>query len=134
MTMQVGLPSNSTGDVPVSSARMAVFLSAAVCPGAGHFVQRRWILGALYLSAFVACFVMMILTVVVPMTTNLRIVMDFAEKGGSDIFRPISLAKVLIWFGVAILVYLTALVDVVAYSRRQAQLRLAARQKDVESR
>ena len=32
-------------NAPGSTARLAIFLSAAVCPGTGHFVQRRWILG-----------------------------------------------------------------------------------------
>ena len=119
-------------DAPGSSARLAIFLSAAVCPGAGHFVQRRWILGALYLVAFVACLGLMLLAVVVPLMMNLRITLDFAEKGSSEIFRTISLIKVLTWFGLAILVYLAALVDIIAYARRQARRRLDACQKNLE--
>jgi len=125
MPAQVELPvSGPAHDASGSSARMAIFLSTAVCPGAGHFVQRRWTMGALYLAAFVACLVMTLLAVVVPLMTNLRIILDFAEKGSSEIFRAISLVKVLIWFGLAVLVYLAALVDVIAYARRQARRRL----------
>ncbi len=116
-------------DAPGSSARLAIFLSATVCPGAGHFVQRRWILGALYLVAFVACLGLMFLAVVVPLMMNLRITLDFAEKGSSEIFRTISLVKVLTWFGLAVLVYLAALVDIIAYARRQARRRLNERQQ-----
>jgi ABC-type Fe3+ transport system permease subunit len=119
-------------DASGSSTRLAIFLSAAVCPGAGHFVQRRRILGALYLAAFVACLVMTLMAVVVPLMMNLRISLDFAEKGSSETFRAISLFKVLIWFGLAVLVYLAALVDVVAYARRQARQRLDARRKNLE--
>src|ERR1035437_5677285 len=104
MPVQVELPvSGPERDAPGSSARLAIFLSATVCPGAGHFVQRRWILGAFYLAAFVACLVMTLLAVVVPLMMNLRITLDFAEKGSSEIFRTISLIKVLTWFGLAIL-------------------------------
>jgi len=116
------------------STRMAIFLSCAVCPGAGHFCQRRWILGALYLAAFVACLGLMLLTVIVPLMINLRIIMDFAEKGGSEIFRTISIAKVLAWFGLAILVYLAALVDVIVYARRQDRQRLDAGRDNLQAR
>jgi len=119
-------------DKPNSSARLAVFLSCAVCPGAGHFVQRRWVLGALYLAAFVICLVMMILAVVVPLMMNLHIALDLAEKGSSGIFRTISLVKVLTWFGLTVLVYFAALVDIIAYARRQARRRLDARRQALE--
>ena len=115
-----------------SSARLAIFLSAAVCPGVGHFAQRRWVLGALYLAAFVACLVMALLAVIMPLTMNLRITMDFAEKGSSETFRAISMVKVLTWFGLTVLVYLAALLDIVIYARRQARRRLDARQKNLE--
>src|ERR1035437_2246662 len=116
MPTQVELPMSSpTHDAPSSSARLAIFISATVCPGAGHFVQRWWVLGALYLAAFVACLVMTLLAVVVPLMIKLRIALDFAQKGSSEIFRTISLVKVLTWFGLAILFYLAALVDVIAY-------------------
>ena len=114
-----------------SSARLAIFLSAAVCPGAGHFVQRRWVLGALYLVVFVVCLVMTLMAVVVPLMMNLRITLDFAEKGSSETFRVISIVKVLTWFGLAVLVYLAALVDIIAYARRQARRRLDARRKNL---
>ena len=121
-------------DNPHSSARLAVFLSCAVCPGAGHFVQRRWVLGALYLAAFVICLVMMILAVVVPLMMNLHIALDLAEKGSSGIFRTISLVKVLTWFGLTALVYFAALVDIIAYARRQARRRVDERRKNLEEK
>jgi len=117
-------------NAPGSSARLAMFLSAAVCPGAGHFVQHRWIPGVLYLVAFIACLVMMFLAVVVPLIMNLRITMDFAEKGSSEVYRAISLFKVLAWFGLALLIYMGALLDISAYARRQARRRLDELQKE----
>jgi len=114
-------------------ARLAIFLSAA-CPGAGHFVQRRWILGALYLAAFVACLVMTLLAAIVPQMMNLRITLDFAEKGSCEPFRVISLVKVLTWFGLSAMVYLAALVDVIVYARRQARRRLDERRKIMEQK
>ena len=134
MPAQVELPVNRPAyDASGSSTRLALFFSAAVCPGAGHFVQRRWILGALYLAAFVVCLVMAILAVVVPLMMNLRITMDFAEKGSSETFRAISLVKLLTWFGLTVMVYLAALVDIIAYARRQARRRLDACQKNMEA-
>ena len=130
MPAQVELPvSGPAHDASGSAARLAIFLSAAVCPGAGHFAQRRWILGVLYLAAFVTCLGLMLLAVVVPLMMNLRIALDFAEKGGSETFRTISLVKVLTWFGLTVLVYLAALVDIIAYARRQARRRLNEHQK-----
>jgi len=119
-------------NAPGSSVRLAILLSATTCPGAGHFVQRRWILGALYLAAFLACLVMTFLAAIVPLMMNLRIIMDFAEKGSSEPLRVISLFKVLTWFGLSVLVYLAALVDIIAYARRQARRRLSERQKNLE--
>jgi hypothetical protein len=125
MPAQVELPvGGQARNASGSPARLAIFLSAAVCPGTGHFVQRRWIMGALYLAAFVACLVMTFLAVVVPLAMNLRIALDFAEKGSSGTFRAISMVNVLTWFGLAILLYLAALVDITAYTRRQARRRL----------
>ena len=122
MPTQMEAPvNNAMRGTESSSARLAIFLSAAVCPGAGHFVQRRWILGALYLAVFVVCLGLTLLTVVVPLMINLRIILDFAEKGSSETFRTISIVKVLTWFGLTVLVYLAALVDIIAYSRRQAR-------------
>ena len=134
MPTQSELPvSGPEHDAPGSSARLAIFLSAAACPGAGHFVQRRWIMGVLYLAAFVACIVMALLTVIVPLMMNLRIALDFAEKGSSETFRAISLVKLLTWFGLTVMVYLAALVDIIAYARRQARRRLDACQKNMEA-
>lgn len=129
MPTQLELP--VSGPEHGASARLAIFLSATTCPGAGHFVQRRWVLGAIYLAAFLACLVTAFLTVIMPLMINLRIMLDFAEKGSSESFRVISLVKVLAWFGLSILVYLAALVDVIAYARRQAR-RLGARQNNLE--
>jgi len=122
MAIETNIPvRGAERDAPGSSTRLAIFLSAAACPGAGHFVQRRWILGALYLAAFLACLGLTILAVIVPLMMNLRITLDFAEKGSSEPFRVISMVKVLTWFGLSVLVYLAALVDIIAYARRQAR-------------
>ncbi len=117
--------------MPGISARMAVLLSAAVCPGAGQLAQRRWIMGALYLVAFIACLVAMLVVVIVPLAVNLRIIMDFAETGSSEPFRAVPLARVLTLFGLTILIYLAALADTIAYARRQARQRLNERQKSL---
>jgi len=125
MTPQADLPvSGPARDAAGSSVRLAILLSAAVCPGAGHFVQRRWVRGALFLVVFVACLVMLLLAVVVPLLMNLQITLDFAEKGSSEDYRAVSIMEVLVWFGLTVLVYLAALVDIVAYARGQARRRL----------
>ena len=135
MPMQVELPVNGPErDASGSSARLAIFLSAAVCPGAGHFVQRRWILGMLYLAAFLACLVMMLFSVaavIVPWIINQRIALDFAETGSNAPFRTVPLPKImealkelLIWLGLTVLVWLAALVDISTYARRQVRRRL----------
>jgi|GEM_PF-1636647 len=135
MPMQVELPmSGPERDASGSSARLAIFLSAAACPGAGHFVQRRWIMGAFYIAAFLACLGLAFLAVVIPLMMNLRIILDFAEKGGSEPMRAISLVKVLTWFGLSVLVYVAALVDVIVHARRQARRRLDERQKNLEKK
>lgn len=133
MTAQVELPvSRPTHVEPGSSARLAILLSTLVCPGAGQFAQRRWAPGVLYLVGFCACLGLALWAVIVPLLVNLRIAMDFAEKGGSTAFQAISLPKVLVWFGLTVMVYLVALVDVMAYARRQARRRLAARRNNLE--
>lgn len=123
---------NATCNAPTTSMRLAVFLSAAACPGAGHFIQRRWILGGLYLVAFVACLVMTILAVLVPVFVNLRVTMDFAGQGTSAPMRAISIIRVLTWFGLSVLIYLAAIVDIIIYARRQARRQLDALHKNLE--
>ncbi|MBI2437557.1 MAG: hypothetical protein HYV36_01920 [Lentisphaerae bacterium] len=133
MPAQVELPvSNPSREELAFSRRLAVLLSCAACPGAGHFVQHRWITGTLFILAFLVCLVMLVISVVGPLMTNLRITLDLAEHGSSESLRAISLFSMLGWFGLALLVYLVALVDVIAYARRQSQRRLAESRKNLE--
>ena len=59
--------------------------------------------------------------------------LEFAEKGSTEPFRVIPVLKIFAWFGFTVLVYLAALVDVIAYARQQARRRLGARQQALEN-
>lgn len=122
MPAPVELPVNGpVHDTSGFSRRLAILLSATACPGAGQFVQRRWLVGLLFMAGFIACLVMLILAVVVPIVSNLRIALDAAGWGSTEPFQPISVVKVLSFFSVAVLIYLAALLDVIAYQRRQSR-------------
>ena len=119
-------------DALVQSGRLAVFLSAAACPGLGQYVQRRWIAGTAYLLAFLGGMVMTILAVMVPLMTNLRAALDFAQNGAGEPMRNISMPRVLGWLGVSLLVYVAALADTIAVARRRARQAQEARRKALE--
>ena len=101
--------------------RFAIWVSAFVFPGAGQFVQRRRVRGTLYMAAFGACLVLLLIEVVGALATNLRVVMDFADGKANEPFSCISIMKVLSLFGFAMVVYVCALADVVVVYRRQCR-------------
>lgn len=101
-------------------ARLAIWLSAGVCPGAGQFVQGRWIRGALYAIAFLACLVLLMVEVLRPMAVNLRVALNgFAGGVSEQPFMSISWMNVLIWLVCGVGIYGAALVDTTIVYRRQ---------------
>ena len=97
-------------------------LSAFVCPGAGQFLQRRWIAGALFSILFVLFSLMLIVEVVRPMFHNMNAALNWAATQASDqSFEGISLSRVAVSFLAMIIVYIVNIVDVQRASRRSIQ-------------
>lgn len=113
-------------------SRLALYLSALVWPGAGQFVQKRWLAGLFYAVVFSVCFVFLIIAIFAPMFWNLRLAMEFADTGKGDAFHPISFAKIFLWLGLSALVYIAGLLDTfVSYRRpRRRQLEAGLQEKN----
>jgi len=105
---------NSGGGGTVKTSRVAILLSATVWPGAGQFAQKRWVAGAIYALSFLACFI-------VSMTYGVRIMLayygmwDFDRDHGDSNATSIKphLVKMLIFFVIAVGIFIAALIDVV---------------------
>ena len=92
--------------------------AAFVCPGAGQFMQRRWIVGAFFSITFLTFLFLLVIEIFRPMFANLRIAIDMAATGSNEEFQMISLANILTYFGIALLTYFLNLADVMLAHKR----------------
>lgn len=94
-------------------------MSAFVYPGAGQFLQKRWVAGTVYSVLFTALSLVLIIEVVKPMFHNITAAMDWAAAQNSDqSFEGISLSGVLFSFLAMLVVYVVNVMDVVRASRQ----------------
>ncbi len=101
------------------SDRTPVMMSAFVYPGAGQFLQKRWVAGTVYSVLFTALSLVLIIEVVKPMFHNITAAMDWAAAQNSDqSFEGISLSGVLFSFLAMLVVYVVNVMDVVRASRQ----------------
>jgi hypothetical protein len=97
---------------------LPVLLSALIYPGAGQFMQRRWVLGALFGLAFSAAFMALMALVIQAMYHNLGIVMEWSRSGLQEPLKPLPVRGIVAWFVAGVLIYIANLIDVVAAQRR----------------
>ena len=106
------------------SDRTVVMLSAFVYPGAGQFMQKRWIAGSLFAILFTLLFIALAVSVIIPLFAYLNNTLDFAAAGGMgrDIEPAgISFVKVVLYFLAGMAVYFANLADVISAHRRIAK-------------
>jgi len=101
--------------------RTAIILSAVMPPGTGQFVQRRWMAGTIYLTAFLICIVFFLVEIIRPMVTNILISIDVAANKSDAALVNFRVGQILIWFGLALAVYLASLLDTTAAYYRQCR-------------
>lgn len=99
-----------------------MMLSAFVYPGAGQFLQKRWIAGTIYSLLFTLFSVVLIFHVFKPMFHNLNVALDWASgQDSNESFQAISLPDVLLSFTAMLIVYIVNVMDVQRTQRRRAQ-------------
>jgi len=99
-------------------------LSAFIYPGAGQFMQKRWIAGSLFATLFTLFFILLAVAVITPLFAYLNHTLDFAAARGMgrDVEPPrISFMKVALYFLAGIVVYFANLADVIGANRRVAK-------------
>jgi len=102
--------------------RLALYISALVWPGAGQFVQKRWLAGWFYALAFLVCSVFLTIAIFAPLFWNLRMLAEYSGKTETLNFHPVAFVKIMLWLGLAALVYLASLLDTfLSHKRRQKQ-------------
>ena len=101
--------------------KTAIMLSAVMAPGAGQFVQRRWVAGAFFLIAFLVCLVFLLVAIVRPMVANILASLDFAERKPDVALMQFRVAPILVWLGLSLVVYLAGLMDTAAAYYRQCR-------------
>jgi hypothetical protein len=107
---------------PVKSDRTPMMLSAFVCPGAGQFLQKRWIAGALYSVLFTIFSLILVFEVFKPMFHNINAALNWAAAPESDQpFEGISLTRLAVSFVAVIVVYIANIVDVQHANRKRLQ-------------
>ena len=101
-----------------------VFVSTLVYPGGGQFLQKRWIPATLFTLSFTMAFIVFAIAAVRILTSYYRMGFEF------DTYQPpeIHLGKLLLWFGVSMIIYAANVLDVTL-----AQLRLKKPSNPLES-
>jgi len=97
--------------------KAALLLSAFVYPGAGQFVQKRWVAGGVFCILFTLLLGTVIVNTLMPMVHNMNAALDWAQQKESRPFEMISLPRVIIPFLLALAVYIANIADVMRTSR-----------------
>ncbi len=101
--------------------RTPTMLSAFVYPGAGQFLQKRWIAGTIYSLLFTLFSVVLIFHVFKPMFHNLNAALNWAAaQDSSQSFEAISIPDVLLSFLAMLIVYVLNVMDVRRRNRKTA--------------
>lgn len=101
--------------------RTPLMLSAFVYPGAGQFIQRRWIAGTLYAVFFTVFFVLFMVNVARPMMANVDAALAFAMGDGSKPMTAPSLVAIIVPFVLSMLAYVANIIDASRAQRRTAK-------------
>ena len=88
-------------------SKIPVFLSALVFPGLGQFMQKRWVAGTLYASAFLLAFLTFCIMILALLINYYRLGFEF------DTYEPkkVHWVGLLLSFFLAFLIYLANVVD-----------------------
>jgi hypothetical protein len=107
---------------PAKSDRTPMMLSAFIYPGAGQFLQKRWIAGTLYSVLFTIFSLVLIFEVFKPMFRNINVALNWAASQQNDQqFEGISLSRVAVSFIAMMAVYIANIVDIVHVNRKRMQ-------------
>jgi len=99
-----------------------MMLSAFIYPGAGQFLQKRWIAGTVYSVLFTVFSVILIFEVFEPMFRNVNVALNWAASQSADqAFEGISLSKVAVSFVAMMVVYIVNIVDIQYANRKRMQ-------------
>jgi len=102
-----------------AAPRLALFFSALVFPGAGQFVQKRWLAGVFFATLFSVAAVFLLITIFVPLLWNLRALVESAGADNMIVLRPIPYARIFSWFGILLLVFAAGLLDTAVHQKRK---------------
>lgn len=99
-----------------------MMLSAFIYPGAGQFLQKRWIAGTVYSVLFTIFSLVLIFEVFKPMFRNINVALNWAASQEADqAFEGISLTKVAVSFIAMMIVYVINIMDVQRANRKTMQ-------------
>ncbi|HEY5653543.1 MAG TPA: hypothetical protein VIR63_04140 [Pontiella sp.] len=94
--------------------RIPVLLSAFVCPGAGQFVQRRWLAGAIFSGGFMIGFCWFSVISIKVILDIYKLAFEFETHEP----EPIALTAFIAPLAIATLFHLVSLFDVVIAQQR----------------
>jgi|GEM_PF-938006 len=104
--------------------RLPVYFSAFVLPGAGQFIQRRWISAVIYSVGFVTCFV-----IILARAVKLWIGM-VASASDNKPFAEISIYSFLWPLIISIVIYILSIVEAMAVYRKDSRLQASRKMDD----
>lgn len=108
-------------------SRLEVVLPAVMWPGAGQFLQGRWLVSILFMTGGLITGGLLLREAVLPNITNVAILLEMDGHSANEPLRTVSIARILAFAGAFGVVYLISIADAArAYRRRlRAWQRLA---------
>jgi len=95
----------------MKTEKTPLLLSAFVYPGAGQFLQKRWIPATCYMTAFTIFMCILLFNVMKPMFQNMTTAMSWAATGSNENFTKISIPGIVGPFVLAMITYITNIWD-----------------------
>lgn len=106
--------SNSEARAWRQSRWLPIALSAGICPGSGQWMQKRRLMGLIYLTGFLVFFASTLMSVVEPFMQNMAFIQGTADHPGS-----FSLWRIFVNFCGCMLVYAINVFDVLWMEKRK---------------
>ena len=92
-------------------SRMPIYLSTLLMPGAGQFLQRRWLPALFFSIMFLICFVFLVIEVVRTVVISLQSALAFMEGDPNRPYLCLSWKKILLPLGLSLILYVIGLCD-----------------------
>ena len=104
-----------------TTQRWAILMSTVLCPGVGQWLQGRHMISVVFGLSFLLLFSLLTVETLVPLYVNVQVALALATGDIGPELQPFSIGRILLFFSLAMLVYLVNVMDVMRAARRSTR-------------